>query len=165
MKRIYDAVRDGDTIRAVIRNIGCNQDGKSPGVTVPTAAAQAALMRRLYAEAGLDLGLTRYFESHATGTPVGDPIELAAIADVFAGHLSADNPMYVGSVKTNVGHLEGVAGLAGLLKAIYVLENGTIPAHLWFDKWNAQADIDMSLFKIPPPRCPGPPRWTWAVAL
>lgn len=149
-------MRDGDTIRAVIRNIGCNQDGKSPGVTVPTAAAQAALMRRLYAEAGLDLGLTRYFESHATGTPVGDPIELAAIADVFAGHLSADNPMYVGSVKTNVGHLEGVAGLAGLLKAIYVLENGTIPAHLWFDKWNAQVDIDTSLFKIPTTSVPWP---------
>lgn len=156
LKRISDAVRDGDTIRAVIRNIGCNQDGKSPGVTVPTAEAQAALMRRLYTEAGLDLGLTRYFEAHATGTAVGDPIELSAIAEVFSSHMSAEHPMYVGSVKTNVGHLEGVAGLAGLLKAVYVLENGTIPAHLWFDKWNSQVDIDTSLFKIPTTSVPWP---------
>lgn len=149
LKRVSDAVRDGDTIRGVIRNIGCNQDGKSPGVTVPTAEAQAALINRLYAEAALDPGLTRYFEAHATGTAVGDPIELAAIAGAFARHLSPEKPMYVGSVKTNVGHLEGAAGLAGLLKGIYILESGTIPAHLWFDKWTAQVDMDTDLFKVP----------------
>ncbi|KAJ0333662.1 hypothetical protein KNSL1_013742, partial [Colletotrichum chrysophilum] len=115
LKRVSDAIRDGNTIRGIIRNIGCNQDGKSPGVTMPTAEAQSSLMNRLYTEAGLDPGATRYFEAHATGTAVGDPIEMSAINSVFSKRLSAENPMYVGSVKTNVGHLEGAAGLAGLL--------------------------------------------------
>lgn len=156
LKRLSDAVRDGDTVRAVIRNIGCNQDGKSPGLTVPTTAAQAALISRLYKEAGLDPGLTRYFEAHATGTSVGDPIELAAIAKVFRPHFSRGKPMYVGSVKTNVGHLEGVAGLAGFLKAVHILETGTIPPNLWFDKWNSQVDVDTSVFKVPTTPVPWP---------
>ncbi|KAL2060530.1 hypothetical protein VTL71DRAFT_9171 [Oculimacula yallundae] len=149
LKRISDAVRDGDTIRAVIRNIGCNQDGKSPGITVPTAEAQADLMNRLYTEAGLNPGSTGYFEAHATGTAVGDPIEMAAVSQVFAKHMSPEGPMYVGSVKTNIGHLEGAAGLAGLLKAIYILESGVIPKNLWFEKWNSQVKIDQDLFIVP----------------
>ncbi|KAJ0366474.1 hypothetical protein COL154_003704, partial [Colletotrichum chrysophilum] len=156
LKRVSDAIRDGNTIRGIIRNIGCNQDGKSPGVTMPTAEAQSSLMNRLYTEAGLDPGATRYFEAHATGTAVGDPIEMSAINSVFSKRLSAENPMYVGSVKTNVGHLEGAAGLAGLLKSVYILESGIIPKNLWFEKWNPQVQLDESLFLVPTTAVPWP---------
>ncbi|KAI8237061.1 Highly reducing polyketide synthase alt5 [Colletotrichum sp. SAR 10_99] len=156
LKRVSDAIRDGNTIRGIIRNIGCNQDGKSPGVTMPTAEAQSSLMNRLYTEAGLDPGATRYFEAHATGTAVGDPIEMSAINSVFSKRLSAENPMYVGSVKTNVGHLEGAAGLAGLLKSVYILESGIIPKNLWFEKWNPQVQLDQSLFLVPTTAVPWP---------
>ncbi|KAF4914963.1 Highly reducing polyketide synthase alt5 [Colletotrichum fructicola] len=156
LKRVSDAIRDGNTIRGIIRNIGCNQDGKSPGVTMPTAEAQSSLMNRLYTEAGLDPGATRYFEAHATGTAVGDPIEMSAINSVFSKRLSAENPMYVGSVKTNVGHLEGAAGLAGLLKSVYILESGIVPKNLWFEKWNPQVQLDESLFLVPTTAVPWP---------
>ncbi|KAI8251523.1 Compactin diketide synthase [Colletotrichum sp. SAR 10_98] len=156
LKRVSDAIKDGNTIRGIIRNIGCNQDGKSPGVTMPTAEAQSSLMNRLYTEAGLDPGATRYFEAHATGTAVGDPIEMSAISSVFSKRLSAGNPMYVGSVKTNVGHLEGAAGLAGLLKSVYILESGIIPKNLWFEKWNPQVQLDESLFLVPTTAVPWP---------
>ncbi|KAJ0331472.1 hypothetical protein COL922a_011889 [Colletotrichum nupharicola] len=156
LKRVSDAIRDGNTIRGIIRNIGCNQDGKSPGVTMPTAEAQSSLMNRLYTEAGLDPGATRYFEAHATGTAVGDPIEMSAINSVFSKRLSAEKPMYVGSVKTNLGHLEGAAGLAGLLKSVYILESGIIPKNLWFEKWNPQVQPDESLFLVPTTAVPWP---------
>ncbi|KAG6359884.1 hypothetical protein INS49_010937 [Diaporthe citri] len=156
LKRISDALRDGNTIRGIIRNIGCNQDGKSPGITMPTAEAQSALINRLYTEAGLDPGSTGYFEAHATGTGVGDPIEMSAINSVFAEHFTAENPMYVGCVKTNVGHLEGSAGLAGLLKSVYILESGIIPQNLWFEKLNSQANLGKGRFLIPTTAVPWP---------
>lgn len=136
LKRVSDAIRDGDTIRAVIRGSSSNQDGKSPGITQPTRAGQEDLIRTAYRRAGLSLDQTRFFEAHGTGTPIGDPIEAGAIGDVFAPYRSADDPMYVGALKSNLGHLEGAAGVAGLIKAIHVVENGVIPPNLHFEEIN-----------------------------
>lgn len=142
LKRLRDAVRDRDTVRAVIRATGANQDGRTPGISQPRADAQAALIRQTYASAGLSLAETRFFEAHGTGTAVGDPIEASGIAQVFGPHRSADEPLYVGAVKSNIGHLEGASALAGLVKTILALENGTIPPNINFEKVNPKIPVD-----------------------
>lgn len=134
LKPIDDAIRDGDRIRAVIRATGVNQDGKTPGITLPNAEAQAALIRSTYASVGLGLDKTNYFEAHGTGTAAGDPIELQAISETFSRVRS--KPLLVGSVKTNIGHLEAVAGIAALIKSVFILENGVIPPNLHFTRGN-----------------------------
>lgn len=136
MKRVLDAVRDGDTIRAVIRGTASNQDGKSPGITQPTRQGQEALIKAAYARAGLGPDETRFFEAHGTGTPIGDPLEAGAISACFSDSRSSDDPIYVGALKTNVGHLEGAAGVAGLIKAALVVERGLIPPNLNMEKIN-----------------------------
>ncbi|KAJ2999173.1 hypothetical protein NUW58_g87 [Xylaria curta] len=136
LKRVSDCIRDGDTIRAIVRNTGSNQDGRSPGITQPTKTAQVELIRRVYAQAGLDMSLTRFFEAHGTGTPVGDPIEASAIGELFGSFRSLERPLYVGALKSNVGHLEGASGVAAVIKGIFTLEQGVIPANTWLDKLN-----------------------------
>ncbi|KAK4161309.1 hypothetical protein QBC43DRAFT_97854 [Cladorrhinum sp. PSN259] len=136
LKRLQDAVRAGDTIRAVIRATGTNQNGRSPAIVQPRPEAQADLIRQTYASAGLPLHQTRFFEAHGTGTAVGDPIEASAIAQVFAPHRSTDSPLYVGAVKSNIGHLEGASALAGLVKVILSLENGVVPPNINMEKVN-----------------------------
>jgi acyl transferase domain-containing protein len=141
LKPLEAALRDGDTIRAVIRGSGVNQDGRTPGITMPSQEAQAMNIRAVYKAAGLSYNQTAYFEAHGTGTQAGDPKELGAISETFAETRDADNSMYVGSIKTNIGHLEGCAGIAGLIKGILVLENGVIPPNLNFEKVNPQIDL------------------------
>ncbi|KAB5578099.1 polyketide synthase [Coniochaeta sp. 2T2.1] len=136
LKRLGDAVRDRDTIRAVIRSTVANQDGRSPGITQPTKQAQVDAIQAAYRHANLDPGVTRFFEAHGTGTPVGDPIEASAIGQVFGQLRSADEPLIVGAVKSNIGHLGGAAGIAGLIKAVLVLETGIIPPNIWFEEAN-----------------------------
>lgn len=138
LKRVSDAIRDGDVIRAVIRNSSTNQDGRSPGITQPTRAGQAALIRHVYDRANLDPALTRFAEAHGTGTPVGDPIEAGALADVFAPHRSPEEPLYVGALKSNVGHLEGAAGVAAVIKGVLTLESGVIPGNMGFERRNPE---------------------------
>ncbi|KAK2042656.1 beta-ketoacyl synthase domain-containing protein [Colletotrichum somersetense] len=145
LKRVSDAVRDGDVIRAVIRNSSTNQDGRSPGITQPTKAGQVALIRHVYDRANLDPSLTRFAEAHGTGTPVGDPIEASALADVFAPHRSPDEPLFVGALKSNVGHLEGAAGVAAVIKGVLTLESGVIPGNIWFDKKNPKIQDSWNL--------------------
>ena len=149
LKRVSDAIRDDDTIRAVIRNTVSNQDGKSPGITQPTRSAQVNLIRQAYESAGLDFASTRYFEAHGTGTPVGDPIEASAISSVFTKYRSPEDPIYIGALKSNIGHLEGAAGIAGLLKSVFVLERGIIPPNCWFEKPNPKIHADEWNFKFP----------------
>jgi acyl transferase domain-containing protein len=144
-----DAVRDQDTIRAVVRSTASNQDGRSPGVTQPTKKVQVELIRAAYENAGLSLGSTRYFEAHGTGTPVGDPIEASAISEVFTRYRSPDDPIYIDAVKSNIGHLEGAAGIAGLLKSVFVLERGIIPPNIWFEKPNPKIPAEEWNFKFP----------------
>ncbi|TWU77398.1 putative PKS-like protein biosynthetic cluster [Metarhizium rileyi] len=128
LKRMDLALRDGDTIRAVVRASGANQDGRTPGITQPSAIRQADLIRQTYQSAGLPLHETNYFEAHGTGTPTGDPIECSAIGAVFSP--SRQRPLFVGSVKSNVGHLENVSGIVGMVKTVSSLESGWIaPTH------------------------------------
>jgi acyl transferase domain-containing protein len=103
LKPIDEALKNGDVIRAVIRNTGINHDGKTPGVTFPSAKAQEALARKVYAQAGLDPLETTYIESHGTGTQAGDPVEASALFMNFGKNRS--DPIHVGTVKSNVGHL------------------------------------------------------------
>ncbi|KAI1125068.1 polyketide synthase [Nemania abortiva] len=145
LKRVSDCIRDGDTIRAVVRNSGSNQDGRSPGITQPTKAAQVDLIRRVYSQAGLDMSATRFFEAHGTGTSVGDPIEASAIGEVFGCFRSPERPLYVGALKSNVGHLEGASGVAAVIKGIYTLEQGVIPANAWLEKLNPKIQSSWNL--------------------
>ncbi|TGJ82080.1 hypothetical protein E0Z10_g6692 [Xylaria hypoxylon] len=150
LKRLDDALRDQDTIRAVIRGSGTNQDGKTPGIVQPNSDAQATLIRQTYDGAGLNYADTQYFEAHGTGTPVGDPLELRALANTFGTtKRNTEQPLYVGSVKTNIGHLEGCAGLAGLLKTILSLENGVILPNLNYKHPNPKLRLDDWHIKIP----------------
>lgn len=142
LKRLSDAIADGDHIESIIRETGVNQDGHTSGITVPSTDAQAALIRKTYANAGLDPennpeDRPQYFEAHGTGTKAGDPKEATAIHQSFGRHVTAgEDPLYVGSVKTIIGHLEGTAGLAGLLKASASIQNGYIPPNLLFNRLN-----------------------------
>jgi len=128
----------GIAIRAVIRNTGCNHDGHSAGLTAPSKEAQAELMRSTYAQAQLDPSETRFFESHGTGTNVGDPIEAGAISEMFTPYRSAEEPLHVGALKSNIGHSEGNSGIASFIKGVLCVEKGIIPANAWFEEKNPQ---------------------------
>lgn len=130
LKRLSVARRDGDNILAVVRGTAVGQDGDSAGLTVPNGAAQEVVIRNALAIAQLAPGDIQYVEAHGTGTPLGDPIELGAINDVFAESHTKDEPLLVGSVKTNLGHMEPVSGLVGLIKVVSQLRSGTIYPHL-----------------------------------
>ncbi|RYP64365.1 hypothetical protein DL771_008810 [Monosporascus sp. 5C6A] len=149
VKPLRLALRDGDVIRAVIRATGSNQDGRTPGLTQPSAEAQEILIRNVYQKAGLSLEDTRYVEAHGTGTPTGDPIEMKAIGRVFRKHRSRQDPMFVGSVKANIGHLEAGSGLAGLIKTILALEKGVIPPNALFEKMNPAIDAEFYHLQVP----------------
>ena len=150
VKRLEDALRDGDTIRTVIRSTGSNQDGRTPGITQPSQEAQMSLIERTYKQASIDMEPTRFFEAHGTGTKVGDPIEANAIGTVFGHCRSANDPLYIGAVKANIGHLEGCSGLAGIIKAVLVLEKGAIPPIAGFESLNQQIDADRLHLHVSP---------------
>ncbi|KAK9774993.1 hypothetical protein SCAR479_08267 [Seiridium cardinale] len=141
VKRLSDAIRDGDMVRCVIRNTAINVDGKTPSVTMPSAEAQSELIRTAYKVADLPLGDTRYVELHGTGTPIGDPIELAAIASTFGAAAPADRPVYIGSIKPNIGHTEGCAGLAGVFRAMLSLEKGLVLPTAGIEQINPKLDL------------------------
>ncbi|KAI2470151.1 ketoacyl-synt-domain-containing protein [Annulohypoxylon bovei var. microspora] len=133
LKRLRDAIRDNDNIRGVIRGSSVNQDGRTPGITLPSSEAQLRNIKTVYKRAGLPVDNTAYVECHGTGTQAGDFRELKAISDAFCADRASSNPIYVGSIKTNIGHLEGCAGIAGLIKGILAIENGLLPKHLNFE--------------------------------
>lgn len=135
VKSLSAALRDGDTVRAIVRGTGSNQDGKTPGMSLPSPEAQEALIRQVYASADLDMRDTSYIEAHGTGTPVGDPLEVQAISNAFQ-IAEREKPLYIGSVKANLGHLEGGAGIAGLIKVILMLEAQIIPGLANFEHLN-----------------------------
>ena len=132
LKRLSDAVADGDRILAVIRGTAVNQDGRSGGLTVPNGPAQEAVIRAALADARVDPADISYVEAHGTGTSLGDPIEVRALAGALGAGRSHDNPIAIGSVKTNIGHLESAAGIAGVIKVILSLQHEYIPPHLHF---------------------------------
>ncbi|SMR58644.1 unnamed protein product [Zymoseptoria tritici ST99CH_1E4] len=155
LKHIDDARRDGDYIRGVIRNVVCNQDGRTPGITLPSSDAQVSLIRQAYESAGLGLDETGYFEAHGTGTAAGDPLEVSAIAAAFQREKEGRKPLLIGSVKPNIGHLEGGAGMAGLIKTILALESGIIPGNILFENANPRLGLESRNLKV----VVGPTAW------
>ena len=146
IKPLPDALKDGDPVRAVIRASAINQDGKTPTITSPSQAAQEELIRMVYRDAGLDPKDTAYIEAHGTGTKAGDPIEGRAIGSVFGEGRDKENPLYVASIKANIGHLEAASGVAAVIKVAMALEKGLIPPSANFQSPNPA--IDMDLLKI-----------------
>ena len=147
LKTLSAALADGDHIECIVRETGTNQDGTTKGITMPSASAQNSLIRSTYKKSGLDAlkeeDRCQYFEAHGTGTPAGDPIEAEAIKRAFFGDESVSasvprDPLYVGSIKTVLGHTEGTAGVAAILKASLALQHGVIPPNLLFNKLNPQ---------------------------
>jgi acyl transferase domain-containing protein len=149
LKPLSQAVADGDRIYALIRGTAVNQDGRTNGITVPNGEAQKALMRAAYRHAGVTPGQVQYVEAHGTGTPVGDPIEANAIGTVLAEGRSAGNRCVIGSVKTNIGHLEAGAGVAGLIKTALCLKHRAIPPHLHLETPNPNIPFDELRLHIP----------------
>lgn len=154
LKTLSQALADGDTIECIIRETGVNQDGRTPGITMPSSNAQAALIRSTYAKAGLDLtkkaDRCQYFEAHGTGTKAGDPQEASAIYSAFFGKedMEVDDILHVGSIKTVIGHSEGTAGLAGLIKASLAIQNKTIPPNMLFETLNPDLEPYWKHLKI-----------------
>ena len=142
LKRLADAETDGDHIWAVICGSAVNQDGASPGLTVPNGAAQERVIAAALSRAGLRPADVDYLEAHGTGTEVGDPIELQAAGTAYGKGRVADRPLLIGSVKTNIGHLESAAGVAGLIKTVLALKYRVIPRHLHFRNPNPQMNWD-----------------------
>ncbi|KAF7911845.1 uncharacterized protein EAE98_011788 [Botrytis deweyae] len=156
IKKLSDALTNNDTIRAIIRATGSNSDGHTPGITQPSREAQTRLIEETYIKAGLNPAKTRYFEAHGTGTPLGDPIEAGAIGSVFRRYRSTTEPLYIGALKSNIGHLEGGSGLASLIKTVLVLEKGIIPPNANFERANSNIDAEFFHLKFPTEQAPWP---------
>lgn len=162
LKRLSDALRDGDNVLAVLRGSAVNQDGRSNGLTAPHGPSQQAVIHQALANAGASPSDLSYVEAHGTGTPLGDPIEVQSLRAVLEGD-EAPERCYLGSVKTNVGHLEAAAGVAGLIKVVLALYHQEIPPHLHFQELNPYISLDGSPLQIaaegrPWPREGQPPR-------
>ncbi|HLF25324.1 MAG TPA: beta-ketoacyl synthase N-terminal-like domain-containing protein [Anaerolineae bacterium] len=155
LKRLSDALAEGDEILAVIRGTAINHDGRSSGLTAPNGLAQEAVIRAALANAGLEPHAVSYVETHGTGTSLGDPIEVGALGNVFSPDRDRSKPLAIGSVKTNVGHLEAAAGIAGLIKAALMIRHSEIPPHLHFEQPSPYIDWSLPL-TVPTTRAP----WT-----
>ncbi|KAH9989423.1 acyl transferase domain-containing protein [Xylariaceae sp. FL0662B] len=154
VKRLDDAIRDGNPIRAVIRATASNCDGRTLGLTKPSSEAHESLIRASYSAAGLEneIGKTGFFECHATGTASGDPEEAKAVANIFGDN----GGVYIGSVKPNLGHSEGASGLTSLLKCILALENKVIPPNIKFHQPNPNIPFEQGGLRVPTDAVPWP---------
>ncbi|KAJ5605451.1 hypothetical protein N7510_008232, partial [Penicillium lagena] len=161
LKPLSHALRDSNTVRAVIRGTGTNQDGRTPGITLPSGTAQETLIRDVYARAGLSPSETDFVEAHGTGTQAGDPIETGAISRVFGPERAHNDPLRIGSIKTNVGHLEGASGVAGVIKAVLMLESRTffpnrnfknVNPRIPLEDWKLKVQTESQLWETTRPR-------------
>ncbi len=149
LKRLGDALRDGNSIRALIRGSAVNQDGLSNGLTAPNGNAQQAVIRRALDNAGLVPAQISYVEAHGSGTPLGDPIEVKALKAVLLQDRPAEQTCWIGSAKTNLGHLEAAAGIAGLIKVVLSLQHGEIPPHLHLRDLSPYISLEDTPIRIP----------------
>ena len=142
LKDYEQALADGDPILAVVAGTNVNSDGKKTGLTVPSNLAQASLLTEAYAKAGISPNDISYLEAHGTGTPVGDPIEANALATALGKFRPKDKPLLIGSIKSNLGHLEAASGVAGLVKALHCIKHRTVPASIHFKNPNPNIPFD-----------------------
>ncbi|GAB3733608.1 type I polyketide synthase [Amycolatopsis oliviviridis] len=157
LKPLSAAVRDGDRIHAVVRGTAVNQDGRTPGITVPRVDSQRTLIERACQVGGVEPASVGYFEAHGTGTAAGDPVEAIAIGEVLG---DSAGPHWMGSVKSNFGHTEAAAGVAGMIKATLCLQRGIIPRNLHFEKPNPKIPFDELPIRVPTEAIPFPDRDT-----
>ncbi|KAJ3545058.1 hypothetical protein NM208_g2700 [Fusarium decemcellulare] len=155
LKRLDDAIEAGDPIHAIIRNSACNHGGRSDGITMPRQSAQEHLLRRVHREVGLSPAETPVVEGHGTGTKVGDPIEAGSFTTVLASQRTPSNPLYIGSLKSNFGHLEGASGILAMIKAIMMLQHGYVLPNANFDRLN-ESIKDRDRLIVPPTQMPWP---------
>ncbi|NER93849.1 MAG: type I polyketide synthase, partial [Symploca sp. SIO1B1] len=162
LKRLSDAITDGDSISAIIRGSAVNHDGPSSGITVPNGMAQKQVIQETLSNARLEPHQVSYLEAHGTGTALGDPIEIEAVAAIYGKNRPVDQPLVVGSVKTNIGHLEAAAGISSLIKVVLALQHQEIPPHLHLKQPNPHVDWAQLPIKIPsslmPWTCDAKPR-------
>lgn len=156
LKRLSEALSSGDNILAVVRGSAANNDGQSNGLTAPNGLAQEQVIAQALENAGVQSSDIQYVEAHGTGTVLGDPIEVMALAQVLGQGRSKDNPLFIGSVKTNFGHLEGAAGVAAFIKVVLSLQHRAIPAHLNFQTPNPYIPWDKVPFAVPTELTPWP---------
>jgi len=149
LKRLSEAIADRDNIWAVIPGSAVTQDGTTAGLTAPSGPSQQVVIRQALADAGCDPHDVSFIETHGTGTALGDPIEVRSLRSVFMKNRAADRPCWLGAVKTNIGHLESAAGIAGLLKLVLSLRHKQIPPNLHFNKLNPYISLDGTTFKLP----------------
>ena len=148
LKRLSDALREGDRLLAVVRGSAVNQDGRSNGLLAPNPAAQMAVLRAAYANAGVPPSEVDYVETHGTGTLLGDPIEARALGTVLGRGRPEQSPLLIGAVKSNLGHLEAAAGMAGFIKAVLAVQRASIPANLGFQTPNPHIAFDQLRLKV-----------------
>ncbi|MFI6347321.1 beta-ketoacyl synthase N-terminal-like domain-containing protein [Streptomyces sp. NPDC050560] len=156
LKRYSEARRAGDRVLALVRGTAIGQDGDSAGLTVPNGPAQEVVIRRALATAGLQPSDIQYVEAHGTGTPIGDPIELGAINDVFAASHTRDAPLLVGSAKTNLGHMEPASGIVGVIKTVLQMRSGTVYPHLNLHTPSTRIPWDTYPIRVPTECVPWP---------
>ncbi|KKY22771.1 putative lovastatin nonaketide synthase [Phaeomoniella chlamydospora] len=148
IKRLSDALADGDPIRGIIRATAINTNGKGAGISHPSISGQEAVIRKAYSKANLDLTTTAFVECHGTGTPIGDPIEVQAVGNVFAEARSWQQPLFLTSLKSNIGHTEGASGIASVIKVVKSLETGIIPATYGIRKLNPAINFHDGALKV-----------------
>ncbi len=149
IKRLYDALREEDNILAVIKGTAVNQDGLSNGLTAPNSLSQQEVIRQALKNAEVTPAQISYVEAHGTGTSLGDPIEVKSLKAVLMKEREADQPCWLGSVKTNIGHLEAASGMAGLIKVVLSLKHKEIPPHLHLKQLNSLISLEGTTFAIP----------------
>src|SRR5215212_5504787 len=156
LKRLADAERDGDNILAVLRATSVNQDGRTSGISAPNSQSQLACIQAALKQAGFTADDIDYVEAHGTGTPLGDPIEMLALGQVFPANGGAVRPCYVSSVKANVGHMETVSGVAGLIKVVLMMQHDEIMRQTHFESLNPHIKLEGTRLVIPTEHVPWP---------
>ncbi|MGK7908958.1 MAG: SDR family NAD(P)-dependent oxidoreductase [Synechococcus sp.] len=156
LKRLSEAIADGDMIQAVVKGSAVNQDGLSNGLTAPNGPAQKAVIRQALKQAGVKPAQLSYIEAHGTGTSLGDPIEMNSLKSVLMDERPLERPCWVGSVKTNIGHLEAASGMAGIIKVVLSLQHQAISPHLHLNQLNPYISLDNTSIKIPTELQPWP---------